>query len=48
MKPRGCDGGGDGREVEERVDICICIGDSHCCTEELTQHCKPIIFQLQK
>ena len=30
----GWDGGGDGREAQERGDICILIADSHCCTAE--------------
>lgn len=36
-----------GVEMGER-DICIGIVDTHCYKAELTQHCKPIIFQLKK
>ena len=31
--------------ILKRVDICIHITDSLCCTAELTQHCKLTIFQ---
>ena len=48
VMPGGCDGGGDGGEAEEGGDMCICIIDSHCCTAELIQHYKPIIFQFKK
>ena len=42
----GWDGGMGGRV--ERVDICILMADSHCCTAEIIQHCKAIILQLKK
>lgn len=41
----------DGTEVQEGVDICVLIANSHCCTEgantnnKPTQRCKVIILQ---
>lgn len=32
----------------EGGDVCVCIADSLYVDTEITQHCKPTIFQLQK
>lgn len=36
--------GWNGNEVQERMDICVLLADSRCCTLEncTTQHCKAI------
>ena len=35
----------NGKEVQKGGDICICMADSFCWTEKLTQHCKVTILQ---
>ena len=35
----------DGKKIQKRGDIRICIADSFCCTVETTQHCKATILQ---
>ena len=34
-----------GKEFEKRIDTCIWITESLCCTLELAQHCKSTILQ---
>ena len=39
---------GSGGKVPEGEDVSICIADSLCCQQELTQHCEEIILQFEK
>ena len=35
----------NGKEIQKREDICICIADSLCSTVETNTHCKATILQ---
>ena len=35
----------NGKEIQKRRDICICIADSFDVQQKLTQHCKATVLQ---
>ena len=34
----------NGKKIQKRGDMCICIADSVCCTAETNTNCKPTIY----
>ena len=44
----GCNGEGDGREVQKGGDICVPMADHAEIRQKTTKFCKAIILQLKK